>query len=105
MKNKKIKKFFTKKKIKEFLCINIGVFLVALSFTFFLDRNDFIFGGVSGIGIILRNVFGDKVPSSLIILVINIILLIIGLISLGKEFFLKTIFGTIAFPVYSFLLE
>lgn len=98
-------KFLNKKKIKEFLVINLGVFLVAFAFTFFLDRNDFIFGGVSGIGIILKNVFGEKIPSSLIILVINIILLIIGLIFLGKGFFIKTIYGTIAFPIYSFFLE
>ncbi len=97
--------FLNKKKIKEFLLINLGVFLVAFSFAFFLDRNDFIFGGVSGIGVILKNVFGEKVPSSLIILVVNIILLIIGLIFLGKGFFIKTIYGTIAFPIYSFVLE
>lgn len=98
-------KYLNKKKIKEFLLINIGVFLVAFAFTFFLDRNDFIFGGVSGIGIILKNLFGDKVPSSVIILIVNILLLLIGLLFLGKSFFVKTIFGTIAFPVYSFLLE
>lgn len=98
-------KFFSKKRMKEFLWINIGVFLVSFAFTFFLDKNNFIFGGVSGIGIILKNLFGEKVPSSLIILAINTILLIIGWITLGKGFFLKTVFGTVAFPIYSFLLE
>ena len=85
--------------------INIGIFLVSFSFTFFLDKNNFIFGGVSGIGVILKNLLGEKVPSSLIILVVNLVLLIIGLITLGKGFFLKTVLGTILFPVYSFLLE
>ncbi len=102
--NKK-EKFFSKKRIKEFIMINIGIFLVSFAFTFFLDKNNFIFGGVSGISIILKNLFGEKVPSSLIILVVNLILLIIGLITLGKGFFLKTVLGTILFPVYSFLLE
>ena len=50
-------KFFTKKRMKEFLWINIGIFLVSFAFTFFLDKNNFIFGGVSGIGIILKNLF------------------------------------------------
>lgn len=100
-----MKNILNKKRIKEFVLINIGVFLVSFAFTFFLDKNNFIFGGVSGIGIILKNLFGEKVPSSIIILVINTILLIIGWIFLGKGFFLKTIFGTIAFPFYSFLLE
>lgn len=102
--NKK-EKFFSKKRIKEFIMINIGIFLVSFSFTFFLDKNNFVFGGVSGIGVILKNLLGEKVPSSLIILVVNLILLIIGWITLGKGFFLKTILGTILFPVYSFLLE
>lgn len=102
--NKK-EKFFSKKRIKEFIMINIGIFLVSFSFTFFLDKNNFIFGGVSGIGVILKNLLGEKVPSSLIILVVNLILLIIGWITLGKGFFLKTVLGTILFPVYSFLLE
>lgn len=102
--NKK-EKFFSKKRIKEFIMINIGIFLVSFAFTFFLDKNNFIFGGVSGISIILKNLFGEKVPSSLIILVVNLVLLIIGLITLGKGFFLKTVLGTILFPVYSFLLE
>lgn len=102
--NKK-EKFFSKKRIKEFIMINIGIFLVSFSFTFFLDKNNFIFGGVSGIGVILKNLLGEKVPSSLIILVVNLILLIIGWITLGKGFFFKTVLGTILFPVYSFLLE
>lgn len=102
--NKK-EKFFSKKRIKEFIMINIGIFLVSFAFTFFLDKNNFIFGGVSGIGVILKNLLGEKVPSSLIILVVNLILLIIGWITLGKGFFLKTVLGTILFPVYSFLLE
>ncbi len=98
-------KYLSKKKIKEFLIINIGIFLVALAFTFILDYNNFVFGGVGGIGIILKNVFDEKVPSSIIILIVNIILLIFGLIFLGKSFFLKTIYGTVVYPVYSFILE
>ena len=100
-----IKKYLTKQKIKEFILINIGIFLVALSFTFFLDKNDLIFGGVGGIGVILKNLFGDKIPTSIIILILNLVLLLISLIFLGKSFFLKTIYGSIIYPVYSFILE
>ena len=100
-----IKNHLTKQKIKEFILINIGVFLVALSFTFFLDKNDLIFGGVGGIGVILKNLFGEKIPSSIIVLILNLILLLISLILLGKSFFLKTVYGSIIYPVYSFILE
>ncbi|MBQ8292524.1 MAG: YitT family protein [Bacilli bacterium] len=100
-----LKKYLNKKRIKEFLIINLGVLLISITFTFFLDKNNFIFGGVSGIGVILKNVFGEKVPSSFILLVVNLVLLLIGLIFLGKSFFFKTIYGTVMYPVYSFLLE
>lgn len=100
-----MKEYFTKQKIEEFILINIGIFLVALSFTFFLDKNDLIFGGVGGIGVILKNVFGDKIPTSIIIFVINGILLLISLIFLGKSFFFKTMYGSLVYPIYSFILE
>lgn len=100
-----MKEYFTKQKIEEFILINIGIFLVALSFTFFLDKNDLIFGGVGGIGVILKNVFGDKIPTSIIIFVINGILLLISLIFLGKSFFFKTMYGSLIYPIYSFILE
>ncbi len=99
-------RFFNKKFIKEFLLINIGVFLTAFSFSFFLDANNLVFGGVSGIGIIIRNLFGDtEVPTSVIIFVINMLLLVISFFALGKNFFVKTIYGSLMFPVYSFLVE
>ena len=99
-----LKKYLTKQKIKEFILINIGIFLVAFSFTFFLDKNDLIFGGVGGIGTII-NFYIPVLPLSLVVLVINVILLILGLILVDKEFCLKTLYGSIAYPFFSFIFE
>ena len=100
-----IKKYLTRQKIKEFILINIGIFLVALSFTLFLDKNNLIFGGVGGLGVILKNIFGEKIPTSLIMLIINLVLLLFSLIFLGKSFFIKTIYGSIMYPIYALILE
>lgn len=103
---RKIKeKLWNKKFIKEFVAINIGVFLTAFAFSVFLDSNNIVIGGVGGIGIILRETLTLKVPTSAIIFGLNMILLILGLIFLGKEFFLKTAYGSLVYPLYTFLSE
>jgi uncharacterized membrane-anchored protein YitT (DUF2179 family) len=92
-------KKISKKRIFEFLYINLGVMLVALSFSLFLEPNNIVAGGVSGIGIILRDIFHLNPVS--IILATNLLLLIVGFIFIGKEFFLKTAYGSIMFPAYT----
>lgn len=98
-------KFFNKKFLKEFLMINLGVFLSAFAFSFFLDPHNIVCGGVGGIGTILNNTIFKNIQTSIIVFVLNVVLLFISLIFLGKEFFLKTVYGSVIFPVYVFICE
>lgn len=98
-------KIFTKRKIKEFLLINLGVILMAFAYSVLLDPNNVIVGGIGGIATILRDFAGDRFPSSLFILVLNIVLLFVGLIFVGKSFFLKTLYASLIYPVYTYLFE
>lgn len=101
---KKIK--ITKKHIKDFLTINLGVFLMAMAYSILIDRNKLVIGGVGGIATILSNaITGLKINSSFIILIINVVLLIIALIFVGKKFFLKTLYTSLIYPVYVFMFE
>ena len=101
---KKIK--ITKKHIKDFLTINLGVFLMAMAYSSLIDRNKLVIGGVGGIATILSNaITGLKINSSFIILIINLVLLIIALIFVGKKFFLKTLYTSLIYPVYVFMFE
>ena len=84
--------------------LNLGLFLVAVSLWLFLAPNDFAVGGVGGISIILSNALqevvggwvGDYIFSYYgIFAIFNIILLIFGLIFLGKSLTLKTIYCTV----------
>ena len=96
---KKIK--ITKKHIKDFLTINLGVFLMAMAYSILIDRNKLVIGGVGGIATILSNaITGLKINSSFIILIINVVLLLIALIFVGKKFFLKTLYTSLIYPVY-----
>lgn len=101
---KKIK--ITKKHIKDFLTINLGVFLMAMAYSILIDRNKLVIGGVGGIATILSNaIIGLKINSSFIILIINVVLLLIALIFVGKKFFLKTLYTSLIYPVYVFMFE
>ncbi len=96
----KIKTFYlnNKKSFKEVIYITIGVAIASFAFSFFLNPNNLVIGGVSGIGIIVKKLL--QMDPALIILIINALLLIVSLVGLGKEFFIKTIYGSLAFPVF-----
>lgn len=101
---KKIK--ITKKHIKDFLTINLGVFLMAMAYSILIDRNKLVIGGVGGIATILSNaITWLKINSSFIILIINVVLLLIALIFVGKKFFLKTLYTSLIYPVCVFMFE
>ncbi|HHX79466.1 MAG TPA: YitT family protein [Acholeplasmataceae bacterium] len=93
-----------KKKIKEWLNIIGGVAMASFAFSFFLSPKNIVIGGVSGIGIILKNLISGYDPA-FTILIINIFLLLLGLLLLGRDFFLKTAFGSILFPLFIGLFE
>lgn len=84
--------------------LNLGLFLVAFSLWMFLAPNSFAVGGVGGISVILskalQSVVGGWVGEYIfsyygIFTIFNIILLIFGLIFLGKSLTVKTIYCTL----------
>lgn len=91
------------RKVKDFIMLNIGLIMTAFCLVMIFEPNNAVFGGVGGIGIILDDII--PVPVSVIVFVINALLLIVGWIFIGKEFFLKTLYGSLAYPVYAFLFE
>ena len=95
-KNQKVRKM-----IKEYLFITLGVALVALSFSFFLDPYNLIIGGCTGIAIMLEK----YMDSSLTILIVNVFLLLLGLILMGKSYFLKVLYGSLIFPFFTWIFN
>lgn len=86
----------------ETIQIIAGIILMNVGFYFFLLPTELVTGGVTGIAVIL-NTFG--ISPSLSILALNIVLLLFGLFTMGKQFFLKTIMGSLFSPVVIVLLE
>ncbi len=90
-----------KEKIKQFVEITIGVVSLTIAFHFFFLPMNLVLGGVTGLSIILQNV----IDPALCILIGNLICLIIGVYFLGKDFFVKTIYGTLLLPILTFIFE
>ena len=94
-----------KRKIKDFISLNIGVLLSSIAFVYVMTPNKAVYGGVQGISIIISGLFPNFDRVSYVLLALNIFFLILALIFVSKEFFLKTIYCSIAGFVYAWLLE
>ena len=90
------------------LVINLGILFMAAGIYFFKAPNGFATGGVSGIAIILARIpfsVSLGITQSIYMLAINIILLIIGVIVLGKKCGITTIYCSIALSLENMLFE
>jgi len=88
-------------KVREILEITAGVVLLSLGFYFFLLPLNLVIGGVMGVSVLLQ----DVISVSLFMFIANTVLLFIGLIFLGKIFFVKTIYATLLSPFVIWMLE
>jgi uncharacterized membrane-anchored protein YitT (DUF2179 family) len=86
------------RQILSVLCVLAGNALYALTVKLFLLPSDVIVGGTTGISLFVEHTFGVSI--SLFILIFNILMLIVGLIILGKKFALTTIISSFAYPVF-----
>jgi len=92
------------KEIKDFFMITVGTIFLTAGVYFFKIPNGFATGGVSGIGTIL----GKMVPyfsAAQWIMIINIVLLIIGFIVLGKVNGIRTVYSSLLFSFLTYALE
>lgn len=90
-----------RKLFQEVLQIALGVTMMTLGFYFFLLPENLVIGGVMGLAVIFR----AQIDPKILIFILNSALLILGLFVMGKSFFLKTIFGSLASPIILFLVE
>lgn len=86
-----------KYKVRRYIELVIGILLVALAYNIFLLPNDIVFGGVSGLAIIVKK-FITLNPSTFI-MISSVILLFISYIFLGKDQTKGSIVGSILFPI------
>ncbi len=89
--------------IKELLTITGGTLIVAAAVYFFMLPSNISIGSGAALAMILSNFI--PLPVSVITLALNIVLLIIGVILVGPEFGIKTIYCAILMPVFMGVFE
>ncbi|HHT39547.1 MAG: YitT family protein [Acholeplasmataceae bacterium] len=97
-----------KEHLTETFQIVLGIIIMNCGFYFFFLPQNLIIGGVTGITVLLEKItFLSKLPFfyTITITFLNGIFLVIGFIFLGKDFFIKTIFGSLLVPFVFFILE
>ena len=79
----------------ELIIMTLGMVMTAICVYYFLVPSKLIVGSISGLSIVLTNIFqsmGINISLSMMITVINAILLILAYLLIGKEFGLKTVY-------------
>lgn len=89
--------------IKEILLLTIGTAIVASAVFFFLEPSHTSVSSIAGLGIVLQEFI--PLPLSVITMILNVVLLIIGFLTCGKEFGAKTVYTSIILPVFMGILE
>lgn len=84
-------------KLSSLFLVVIGNMLYALTVKLFLLPSGLITGGTTGIALTINHYF--SVPISLFVLCFNILMLLVGLLVLGKQFALSTLVSTFLYPV------
>ena len=89
--------------IKEYGTVTIGMLIVAVAVFFFMLPSHVVVGSMTGLVMVLTNFIPVKV--SVLTFILNISLLIIGCIFVGKEFGGKTVYASILLPVLLGIFE
>lgn len=88
---------------KETAILTGAVAIIAAAVYFFLLPSHTSVSSISGLGIVLSNFV--PLPLSAITMVLNIVLLIIGFFTCGREFGAKTVYTSVMLPVFLRLFE
>ena len=87
----------------EINILTIAIAIIAVAVYFFLVQSHTSISSMSGLGIVLSNFV--PLPLSAITMILNVVLLIIGFFTCGKEFGLKTVYTSVMLPVFLGIFE
>lgn len=89
--------------LREALILTGVMAIIAAAVYFFLVPSHTSISSMSGLGIVLTNFI--PLPLSTITMILNVVLLIVGFLTCGKEFGVKTIYTSIMLPLFLGLFE
>ena len=89
--------------LKSFLTITLAMFIISVAIYFFLIPSEVITGSVTGLAMVLAKI--TSLSISTLTFVINALLLILGIVLIGKEFGAKTIYASLLLPLFLAVFE
>ena len=89
--------------LRETAILTVAVAIIAAAVYFFLVPSHASVSSISGLGIVLSNFI--PLPLSAITMILNVVLLLIGFVTCGKEFGVKTVYTSVMLPVFLGIFE
>lgn len=89
--------------IKETSILTVAVAIIAAAVYFFLVPSHASVSSISGLGIVLSKFI--PLPLSAITMILNVVLLIIGFFTCGREFGVKTVYTSVMLPLFLGVFE
>ena len=89
--------------VKETVILTVAVAIIAAAVYFFLVPSHTSVSSISGLGIVLSNFV--PLQLSAITMILNVVLLIIGFFTCGREFGVKTVYTSVMLPLFLGLFE
>lgn len=93
----------SKSALKEFALITFGTAVITAGVFFFMQPANLAMGSVAGLAVVLQRFVPLSV--AVISLIVNIILLLLGFLLVGREFVGKTIYAALLMPILLGVLE
>ncbi len=89
--------------VKEFVVLLIGMLIASAAIYYIMMPNHFVVGSLSGLVLVLANFIPLKV--SVLTFILNVVLLVLGFVMIGKEFGGKTVITSLLLPMYLAIFE
>ena len=93
----------SKNTVKDFVIITFGTLIVAISVYFFMLPSHIAVGSGTALAMVASNFI--PLPVSVLSLILNVVLLIVGFLLIGPEFGAKTVYCSILLPLYLAVFE
>ncbi len=91
-------------KFKDWMYMNFGIVLIACATYFFLVPNHFVTGGMTGLATMLGDIF-SFITTSTWLMILNVTMLIVGFIFLGKKTGIWTVYCSLSYTVLMLVFE
>ncbi len=84
--------------IYNYSILTFGVALMAFGFTYFQAPLNIITGGVSGLGLVISNF--TNMSATIIVFIGNALMLLLAIVCKDRTLFIRSVYGSIIFPVF-----